>query len=56
MAWTDTVFDAYRRRRAAALQASGHPFAQGIAWVGGDYVPASEARIRLLDQGFCART
>jgi branched-subunit amino acid aminotransferase/4-amino-4-deoxychorismate lyase len=51
MAWTDTVFEGYRRR-AAALQASDHPFAQGVAWVGGDYVPASEARIPLLDQGF----
>ncbi|MCA3180243.1 MAG: aminotransferase class IV [Burkholderiaceae bacterium] len=51
MVWTDTVFEDYRRR-AAALQASGHPFAQGVAWVGGDYVPASEARIPLLDQGF----
>jgi branched-subunit amino acid aminotransferase/4-amino-4-deoxychorismate lyase len=51
MAWTDTVFEGYRRR-AAALQATDHPFAQGVAWVGGDYVPASEARIPLLDQGF----
>ncbi len=51
MAWTDTVFEGYRRR-AAALRASEHPFAQGVAWVGGDYVPASEARIPLLDQGF----
>ena len=51
MTWTAAVFDGYRRR-LAELQASDHPFAQGVAWVGGDYVPASEARIPLLDQGF----
>lgn len=49
--FTDTVFAGYRDR-LAALQASGNPFADGIAWVGGDYVPAAEARIPLLDQGF----
>jgi branched-subunit amino acid aminotransferase/4-amino-4-deoxychorismate lyase len=51
MSYTDHIFVDYRRR-LAELEASASPFARGIAWVGGDYVPASEARIPLLDQGF----
>ena len=51
MSYTDHIFPAYRRR-CADLEASANPFAQGIAWVGGDYVPVAEARIPLLDQGF----
>jgi len=50
-AFTDHIFSGYRSR-LAELQASDNPFAKGIAWVGGDYVPVSEARIPLLDQGF----
>lgn len=51
MSYTDHIFDGYRRR-CADLDASTHPMAHGIAWVGGDYVPVAEARIALLDQGF----
>lgn len=51
MSWTDSVFNGYRRR-LAELQASRNPFAQGIAWVGQDYVPVADAKIPLLDQGF----
>lgn len=51
MSFTDHIFPEYRRR-LAELQASDNPFAKGIAWVGGDYVPVAEARIPLLDQGF----
>lgn len=51
MSWTDPVFAGYRRRLAALRERAG-PFADGIAWVGGDYVPVAEARIPLLDHGF----
>lgn len=51
MTYTDHIFEGYRRR-CADLAASTNPFARGIAWVGGDYVPVAEARIPLLDQGF----
>lgn len=51
MSYTDYIFDDYRRR-CAELEASTNPFAKGIAWVGGDYVPVAEANIPLLDQGF----
>jgi branched-subunit amino acid aminotransferase/4-amino-4-deoxychorismate lyase len=51
VSYTDHIFDAYRRR-CAELEASGSPFAGGIAWTGGDYVPVAEARVPLLDQGF----
>lgn len=51
MSFTDHIFDGYRRR-CAELEASTNPFAKGIAWVGGDYVPVAEAKIPLLDQGF----
>ena len=47
----ERVFAAYEAR-AATLQKSTSPFAQGIAWVEGELVPLHEARIPLLDQGF----
>ena len=47
----EKVFAAYNSR-AAVLQKSTSPFAQGIAWVEGELVPLHEARIPLLDQGF----
>ncbi|KAE8323613.1 aminotransferase [Aspergillus sergii] len=51
MASMDTVLAGYESRQAV-LDASSNPFAQGVAWVEGDLVPLSEARIPLLDQGF----
>lgn len=39
-------------QRFAALQESSNPFAQGIAWIEGQYYPLAEARIPILDQGF----
>lgn len=39
-------------QRSAALKASGSPYAQGIAWVDGEFTPLRDARIPLLDQGF----
>ncbi len=51
MTYTDHIFTEYRCR-LAELQESPNPFAKGIAWVGGDYVPVAEAKIPLLDQGF----
>lgn len=51
MSYTDHIFTDYRRR-CAELESSPSPFAKGIAWVGGDYVPVAEAKIPLLDQGF----
>ena len=50
MTWTAAVFDGYRRR-LAELQASDHPFAQGVAWVGGDYVIANVPGIQYLPGG-----
>lgn len=38
--------------RQAALEASGNPFAAGIALIDGAFTPIAEARIPLLDQGF----
>lgn len=51
MSYTDHIFNAYRQR-VEALQASNNPFADGIAYIDGDYVPLKEARIPILDQGF----
>ncbi|KAJ5376420.1 hypothetical protein N7509_013306 [Penicillium cosmopolitanum] len=51
MASMDTVIAKYEARQSA-LETSSNPFAQGIAWVGGDLVPLSQAQIPLLDQGF----
>lgn len=51
MSYTDHIFNAYRQR-VEALQASNNPFAEGIAYIEGEYVPLKEARIPILDQGF----
>lgn len=51
MATMERIFAAYERRRDT-LNASTHRFAQGVAWIEGQYVPINEARIPLLDQGF----
>lgn len=53
MATMDKVFAAYDERQAVLekLQTT-NPFAKGIAWIEGEYVPLSQARIPLLDQGF----
>ncbi len=51
MPYTDAIFTGYRQR-LADLKASDNPFAQGIAYVEGEYVPLHQARIPLLDQGF----
>jgi branched-subunit amino acid aminotransferase/4-amino-4-deoxychorismate lyase len=51
MATMDQFFAAYNSRQAI-LEKSTNPFAKGIAWVEGQLVPLSEARIPLLDQGF----
>ena len=47
----EKIFAGYAARQAV-LKESSSPFAEGIAWVGGELVPLSEARIPLLDQGF----
>ncbi len=47
----DDVFNAYERRKAELAVSKG-PFAQGLAWIEGQYVPLAEARIPILDQGF----
>jgi branched-subunit amino acid aminotransferase/4-amino-4-deoxychorismate lyase len=49
----DEVFAAYRNRQSV-LEGTfdKNPFARGIAWIEGEYVPLHEARIPLLDQGF----
>lgn len=51
MSYTDHIFVDYRRR-VKELEASNNPFARGVAYVEGQYVPLHEARIPLLDQGF----
>lgn len=51
MASMDTVL-AEHEARQVALDASNNLFREGIAWIEGDLVPLSEARIPLLDQGF----
>ena len=51
MSYTDHIFVDYRRR-LKELAGSNNPFAKGIAYVEGKYVPLHEARIPLLDQGF----
>src|SRR5579871_4476784 len=38
--------------RVAAHQQSAHRFAHGAAWVGGEIVPAAEAKVPLFDMGF----
>lgn len=51
MPYTDHIFDGYRSR-LRSLEASDNPFANGIAFIDGAYVPLAEARIPILDQGF----
>lgn len=53
MATMDQVFAGYHARQAL-LEATfdTNPFAQGIAWIEGKFVPLTEARIPLLDEGF----
>lgn len=51
MASMQKIFAAYHERQAI-LAASTNPFANGVAWVEGEFVPLYEARIPLLDQGF----
>ncbi|OJJ07429.1 hypothetical protein ASPVEDRAFT_142087 [Aspergillus versicolor CBS 583.65] len=51
MSSMNTVLAGYDSRQSA-LNASNNPFAEGVAWVEGDLVPLSKARIPLLDQGF----
>lgn len=51
MPYTDYIFDRYRAR-VAELEQSDNPFARGIAWTGGDYVPLAQATVPLLDNGF----
>ncbi|MRX51811.1 class IV aminotransferase [Paracoccus sp. S-4012] len=51
MAYTDYIFEGYRKR-LAELRESTNPFADGIAWTGGDYMPVHEATVPLLDNGF----
>lgn len=47
----NTVLAGYDSRQSG-LNTSNNPFAEGVAWVEGDLVPLSKARIPLLDQGF----
>ncbi|OJJ30928.1 hypothetical protein ASPWEDRAFT_162513 [Aspergillus wentii DTO 134E9] len=51
MSSMEKVFAGYAARQAA-LTASTNPLSKGIAWIEGEFVPLSEARIPLLDQGF----
>jgi branched-subunit amino acid aminotransferase/4-amino-4-deoxychorismate lyase len=51
MATMNTMFAGYGERQTI-LEASDNPLAKGIAWVEGELVPFSEARIPLRDQGF----
>jgi branched-subunit amino acid aminotransferase/4-amino-4-deoxychorismate lyase len=51
MATMEKVFAGYAARHAV-LEASDNPFAKGVAWVEGELVPLSQARIPLIDQGF----
>ncbi|RAL04166.1 aminotransferase class IV [Aspergillus ibericus CBS 121593] len=51
MASMNKVFADYAARQAI-LETSTNRYAKGIAWVEGQLVPLSEARIPLLDQGF----
>ncbi|EXJ89053.1 hypothetical protein A1O3_02117 [Capronia epimyces CBS 606.96] len=51
MASMDKVFAGYQSR-LRVLEASTNPLAQGVAWIEGELVPLSQARIPLMDQGF----
>lgn len=53
MASMQKVFAGYSARQATLeSKKKSNPFANGIAWVEGQYVPLYEARIPLIDQGF----
>ena len=45
------LFAGYAARQEV-LEANNSPFSKGIAWIEGELVPLSQARIPLLDQGF----
>lgn len=47
----EAVLGAHKQRREL-LEKSGNLYAEGIAWIGGEYAPLHEARIPILDQGF----
>jgi branched-subunit amino acid aminotransferase/4-amino-4-deoxychorismate lyase len=47
----DKVFAGYNARKAV-LDKSDNPFSKGIAYIEGEFVPLSEARVPLLDEGF----
>ncbi len=47
-----TEIFAGHKQRNEGLAKSSNPYAAGIAWIEGDYVPLHEARIPLIDQGF----
>jgi branched-subunit amino acid aminotransferase/4-amino-4-deoxychorismate lyase len=51
MTTMNEVFAGYESRHTTLSQ-STNPFAKGIAYIHGDIVPLSEARIPLMDQGF----
>ncbi|KAB8072715.1 aminotransferase [Aspergillus leporis] len=51
MATMDKVFAGYNARKAV-LDKSDNPFSKGIAYIEGEFVPLSEARVPLLDEGF----
>lgn len=51
MSAMSSVLEAYETR-LEALQASDNPFADGIAYVEGAFVPPAQARIPLMDHGF----
>jgi branched-subunit amino acid aminotransferase/4-amino-4-deoxychorismate lyase len=51
MATMEKIFHSYFARQTT-LEKSTNPYANGIAWVEGQYTPLQEARIPLLDQGF----
>lgn len=49
----DKIFSGYHSR-LSTLETTfdKNPFARGVAWIQGEYVPLHEARIPLLDEGF----
>src|SRR3569623_2589870 len=47
----ETVLAAHEARKAE-LDASGNPYAHGVAWVAGELSPLDAARIPILAQGF----
>lgn len=47
----NALVDSYQER-LGALKASKNPFAEGVAYIDGQFVPLGEARIPILDQGF----